>query len=182
MEYMRTWVEVYPVAATEQGIWLLSGGSPWIDTDAVPADSTPWWAMERLLRDRGVRPSDRDDSFAISQVTAVVNHQTSCRYTNVGQVDTFITVLADGELLPGARPISLPAVELMGRPVPHRSTDLPDVISAADVLLHGLRHLRHLYLFDSTARRDMPALLAKHLMVLQPALAGLYGQTHQAAA
>jgi hypothetical protein len=181
-DYMRTWVEVWPVAADEDGIWLLSGVGPWAASDAVPAGSTPWWEFQKVLQGRGVRSSVRDDLAAKPLLTAVLNHQTSDRWDLTGQTDTFVSVLPDGTVLPGARPVSLPAVAGMGRPVAHASVAEPDVITAAGVLLHTLRHLRHLVLFDATARRDMPPLMARHLEVLQPALAGLYEVEHRAAA
>lgn len=185
-EYMRTTIEVFPVAATDQGVWLLSGSEPWVDDAGVASDSNPWWDFEALLRAHGIRPSPADLQAENLQVTAVLSHQTSNRWDRTGrvsgQVNTFMSVLPDDVLLPGSRPVSLQAVQLMGRPLTHASTDLPVVITGADVLLHGLRHLWHLVMFDATARADMPPKLARHLEVLRPALAGLYEQAHQRAA
>jgi hypothetical protein len=182
-EYMRTWVEVFPVAATADGIWLLSGSAPWRSSDAVPADKTPWWVMEEVLLEHNIRPSRNSTQGKNMLLTAVANHQSSDRWPlGQGQTDTFVSILPDGTVLPGALPISLPAVEGMGRPEPHAADEEPDVITAAGVLLHTLRHVRFLSLFDGTYRRDLPPLLAGHLEVLQPALAGLYEDEHQAAA
>ena len=47
-EPMAAWVEVWPLAADETGIWLLSGGDAW-RTGPVPADSDPLFEVKLLV-------------------------------------------------------------------------------------------------------------------------------------
>ena len=74
---------------------------------------------------------------------------------------------------PDALPITLAAIEAVGKPEPHAPDAAPSP-SHFHVLMHGLRHLRFLMDTDPRNAEAMGALMRQHLEPLRPALAGLY--------
>ena len=53
-EPMAVRVEIWPLAADENGIWLLSGGNAW-RTGPIPADSEPLFEVKLLVSDHNPR-------------------------------------------------------------------------------------------------------------------------------
>jgi hypothetical protein len=53
---MPVMVEVWPLAADEAGIWLVSGGEAWCTNTPVQSDSDPHGDVELLLALRGAGP------------------------------------------------------------------------------------------------------------------------------
>jgi hypothetical protein len=158
--------EVWPVAADQKAIWLISGDSPW-HLAPVPADSEPHFEIELDLMERGIRGR------------VALMHSTSWRvdYRIGGLVATYMAVLNADDLVkgiwPGARPITLAAMEKVARPIPHRPDEAPSP-SHFHVLMHGLRHLRFLELYDPANGAALGEQMRQHLDVLTPALAGMY--------
>ena len=157
--------EFWVVTADRVGIWLPEGGP--LYTVPVPADSEPHFEIELELLRLGLR----------DRVTLM--HSTSWRtdYKLGGLVVTYMVVVATDDLVrgiwPHARPVTLAAVEAVGKPEPH-APDAPPTPSHFDVLMHGLRHLRFLMDTDPSNAAAMGELLRRHLEPLEPALAGLY--------
>lgn len=167
-------VEVWPVAADQEGIWLVSGRDAWRPALPVMADTTKHADVEQLLAEAG----------AADQV--VLLHQTSVRDEGPSSVDTYVAVLVcDGPVRaewPDASPVSMAAAAVVGRPATHGPTDPPDP-RYIDVLLHGLRHFAFLLDHDATvAAALLRSGMVEHLRGLEPALASLYAVEHQEAA
>ena len=157
--------EFWVIAADRAGIWLVPDGEPQY-TVPVPADSEPHAEIKAELP-RGLR----------DRVTLM--HSTSWRvdYKLGGLVVTYMVVVAADDLVrgiwPQARPITLAAVEAVGKPEPH-APDEPPVPTHFHVLMHGLRHLRFLMDTDPSNAAAMGPLMRQHLEPLRPALAQLY--------
>ena len=165
-ENMAVIPEVWPVAADRAGIWLISGMTPWYMAP-VPADSEPHFEIELDLMARGTR-----DRVALM-------HSTSWRvdYQLGGLVATYMVVMEADDLVPGiwpgAVPVTLAALEKVGKPASHAADEAPSP-SHFHVLAHGLRHLRFLVEYDPANAAAMGPLMRQHLEPLTPALAGLY--------
>lgn len=172
LEPMTVRVEVWPVAADEAGLWLVSGGTPWL-SDAVMADGDVHFEVEMLLREHGIDPDG----------TAVI-HSTSWRPEGPAVVLTYMAaIVAEGFALdawPDAKPVAPELLDARGGPPTHGATEAP-IPRHLDVLFHGLRHLRHLQMFDATNAAAMGELWREHLESFEPALAGMYSEPHQAA-
>lgn len=163
MESMHAVVEVWPIAADEHGIWLVSGGDAW-RSPAIGADSEPHWEVELLLATHeATRPA--------------LLHSTSWRPDGPTIVLTYVAVLecTDAVLSQwrGASPVSLELLPLVGNPPPHGAAEVP-VPRYIDVLHHALRHLAFLTQTDASARAVLTGHWATHLAELQPVLAGMY--------
>ncbi len=163
LEHMGVVPEVWPVAADELGIWLLSGGEAWRG-GRVPADSEPHWDVEAILHHHRI------------QQPALL-HSTSWRPDGPHVVLTYMAVIAVDELVRADWPASVPvAAELLphvGNPLPHGPAEVP-VPRDVDVLHHGLRHLRFLLDTDSSARDALTGWWQQHLAQLAPVLTGMY--------
>jgi hypothetical protein len=163
-EHMGAVVEIWPVAADTEGIWLLSGDDAW-RSDRIPADGQPQAEVEYVLWSRGA--AERTE-FA---------HSTSWRVDGPHIVLTYIAVVSVDELVrdtwPSASPISARLANVVGPATsgPALSEPVPRHI---DVLFHGIRHLRFLLDTDATAQRALIDPWPRHLARLQPALAGMY--------
>jgi hypothetical protein len=170
-ENMGVIPEIWPIAADRAGIWLIGG--PWY-TGPVPADSEPHFEIELDLMARGIRGK------------VALMHSTSWRvdYKLGGHVDTYMVVLKADDLVrgiwPGARPITLAAVEKVGKPETHAPDEAPSP-THFHVLMHGLRHLRYLLDHDTTSATAMGDLWRQHLEPFEPALAVMYSEQHPAA-
>lgn len=161
-EHLGVRVEVWPLAADELGIWLLSG-DPWC-TPRVPADSEPHAELELLLLEHGMpRP--------------LLLHSTSWRPEGAAIVLTYAVVIPVTDLVrgqwPEALPVSTDLLPAVGNPPAHGAADIP-VPRHVDVLHHGLRHLTMLMQTDASARDVLTDHWATHLAQLEPALAGMY--------
>ncbi|GAA3430386.1 hypothetical protein ACQP10_38500 (plasmid) [Streptosporangium sandarakinum] len=161
-------VEVWPVAADQLGIWLISPEADAWRSEHITADTEPHKVVGRLL----------DDHDEFNRVRLL--HSTSWRTDRDAVVLTYIAVLGGHgsheyvlDLWPEARPLSLGLTEAVGKPMPHGPID-PPTPRYIDVLLHAVRHLRFLLDTDTHAQAALDDLWQTHLYKLQPALAGMY--------
>lgn len=163
--YIR--VEVWPVAADEAGIWLVSGEDALRSSLPVPSDSEPHAETELLLAAGGFEP-------------VVFLHSTSWRADGPSVILTYVAVVdTPGTVLdrwPNARPISLSLARHVG-PAPAAPHTAPPAPRYIDVLLHAIRHLRFLLETDEASATAFRPQLRRHLERLAPALAGMYRQT-----
>lgn len=176
-QYMTVVPKVWPVAADPEGLWLLSGSGPWEPAEPVGADSTVHAEIELVLGMNGV------DLAAVQLL-----HSTSWMQEGPRTILTYVAVVEPSSgfvrrTWPTAVPISplLPAA--VGKPLTHAPT-APPTIRHVDVLMHGLRHLAFLRMYDGTSAvaLDGNPLWREHLRPLKPALAGLFNQEHPQAA
>jgi hypothetical protein len=162
-ENMTVVVEVWPVAADEHGIWLVSGGDAW-RSPAIPADSEPHFEVELLMASHDSWPPR-------------LLHSTSWRPDGPAIVLTYMAVLDAPGLVcsrwSAARPVSADLLPAVGNPIPHGPAEIP-VPRYIDVLHHGLRHLRFLLDTDASARTALTGHWALWLEQMRPALAGMY--------
>lgn len=163
-ENMGVIPEWWTIAADQLGIWLVDGVPQY--AGPVPSDSEPHFEIKMAL------------GLALrSRVTMM--HSTSWRtdWKLGGLVVTYMVVVKADDLArgiwPHARPITLAAIETVGKPAPHAPAEAPSP-SHFDVLMHGLRHLRFLMDTDPVNAEAMGELMRRHLGPLRPALAGLY--------
>jgi hypothetical protein len=170
-ELMGVRAEVWPVAASEEGLWLLSGVEGLL-SGPVPVRMSVHDAVRSLLRSIGIE----DEHLAIL-------HGTSCRDDYGDAIQTHVAVIGCPDVLahwPAAEPISLEVLGQVGPPPPHGAAEVPDN-RYIDVLAHALRHLAFLQAHDATAAAAMPPLMARHLAALSPVLYVMYDQLHEAA-
>ena len=132
--------------------------------------SDPHFEVETLLADHGVAERQR------------LLHSTSWRADGPHVVLTYIAVFDPAGLVvetyPDALPLGDELLQAVGRPPTNHAADAP-LPRYIDVLTHAVRHLRFLLDYDATARAATPQALARHLMRLTPALAGLYAAQHE---
>lgn len=172
LEPMTVRVEVWPLAADEVGIWLLSGSDAW-RSPAIMADSEPHTEVEFQLATHDV-PG------------AAVLHSTSWRTEGTSVIVTYVAVIDAGSAVRVAWPAALPVTTVLaaevGKPPTHAPTEAP-APRYIDVLMHGLRHLRWLAdpANDATSAAAFPAYWRQHLAPLEPALATMYDEPHRAA-
>jgi hypothetical protein len=166
---MAVHVEVWPLAADEAGIWLLSGAEAWMLGRAgmpVQTDSDPHGDAEQILAVRGARRKG-DVRFL---------HSTSWRVDLPRLIVTYIAALTRGlRCGPTGRrrcPYRWSSPTGSGRcRMGLRSA--PGVADDA-VLLHGIRHIAFLLETDPRATESLDDTWRAHLAGLAPALAGLY--------
>lgn len=176
LEPMTVWVEVWPVAADEAGLWLLSGGEPWRD-GPVMADSSEHFMVEMLLREHDIR---MDDMLWI--------HSTSWYPDGPRHVDTYLAVvdLAGAvacEQWPHAAPI-VPGIydePEVKKPPTHGAAEEP-VPRLLDVLYHGLGHLKDQMRKNATTRMAVGDTWRVQLEPYEETLAGMYETPHETAA
>ena len=163
LETMRCCVEVWPVAADEHAICLVSGGDAW-RSPSIPSDSEPHWEAEFLIAGH-------------EQVQPVLLHSTSWRAEGPTVVLTYVAVFAcEGLVLDRwsqALPISTDLLPTVGKPYRHGAAEVP-IPRYVDVLLHALRHCRLLRDTDAVAKEVLSGHWAAHLDALEPALSGMY--------
>jgi len=171
-ENMPTISEGWVVAADRPGLWLVSGDDAW-RTAPVPSDSGPHFELELELTGHGID---------LSRVALM--HSTSWRADGPVLIVTYMVVVEPGDLVrgiwPDARPITVQAVDEVGRPRTH-APDEPPEPSDFHVLIHGLRHLKYLLDHDATSAAAMGDLWRQHLEPFEPALAEMYSEPHRAA-
>jgi hypothetical protein len=171
MEPMNITVEVWPVAADTQGLWLLSGEDAW-RYGPVAADSDIHYEVEFLLAEHGITGADTK-----------ALHSTSWHPDGPTVVLTYMAVIGVGEYVfdrwPDAGPVTADLADAEGRPRTHAATE-PPVPRFLDVMFHGIRHLKYLYEHDRTNAAAMGPLWAQHLMPFESALAGMYSERHVA--
>jgi hypothetical protein len=161
---MSVHVEVWPVAADEARIWLLSGEDAW-RTGPVMSDDEPHSDVEGALTQHGA-----EDKVSLL-------HSTSWRPDGPHIILTYVAVIKISafarDTWPKALPITLGLVNNAGKPLPGSPTEAPTP-RHIDVLMHGLRHLRFLLDTDTTNAAALDDHWRHHLAGLEPALAGLY--------
>ena len=179
-ENMTVTVEVWPLAADEAAIWLISDGDAWRH-GPVKAASDVHYEAERLLFQHDIDP---DSAFFVEipdrPMTDVI-HSTSWRPDGPTIVLTYMAVVkTDGyvrDRWPAAMPVTAALPEAIGKAPPHGPTQVP-VPRVADVLLHGIRHLRWLATDEGDA--ETAAALdenwLRHLAPLRPALAKMFSE------
>jgi hypothetical protein len=162
-EHMGILLEVWPVAADRDGIWLLADDA-W-RSDRLPADTRPHGEVELLAYQHA------------PDLPIAVYHSTSWRFDDPGVILTYIAVANLGEHVqdwwPLARPVTLDLLATVGKPWPHRA-DAEPVPRYLDVLVHAIRHLRFLRDTDAETSAALGPWWARHLEVFEPALSGLY--------
>jgi len=180
-EKMGVNVEVWPLAADEAGIWLVSGGGAW-SYGPVMADSDVHYEIEMLLFSHDINP---DDAVFVALPSgaprADVIHSTSWRPDGPAIMLTYMAVVrADGyvrERWPDAVPVTAALPEAIGKAPAHGAAEVP-VPRVADVLLHGIRHLRWLAgpEGDAETAAALDVNWHRHLAPLRPALATMYSE------
>jgi len=164
-ENMPVTVEIWPVAADELGIWLVSGGDAW-RTAPVPSDSGPHFEAQLELFGHG-----------ISRHAVTLMHSTSWRADGPRLILTYMVVIRADDLVRGmwrdALPVTAQAAEMVGPARVHAAAAAPEP-SYWHVLMHGLRHLKFLTETDDTAQAALGEVWARHLAPFAPALAGMY--------
>jgi len=170
---MSVRIELWPLAADDLGIWLISGEDAW-RSGPVASDTEPH-AEAELLTAMHLGPD----------AAAGLYHSTSWRTDGQSVILTYVACFPyRGEFVrdswPGALPITARMLEVVGRPFTHGPAD-PPTPRYVDVLMHAIRHLRFLKDTDESARRAMTGAWRQHLSAFEPALSGMYSQPHSAA-
>ena len=164
LEPMTVHVEVWPIAADEIGLWLLSGNDGW-RAGPVMADDEPHSEVEYAISDH--MPLD----------DVVLLHSTSWRVDGPRVVLTYMALVRTTDFVreawPDARPINLDLAEAVGKPLSYKPSE-PPTPRHIDVLVHGLRHLRFLMSTDSANAAAMEGYTQQHLAKLDPAFAAMY--------
>src|SRR6266536_5668786 len=123
-------VEVWPVAADQRGIWLLSGLGPWPSPPVAQGiDNAEHIAAEIELMQHQARAE------------TVILHSTSWRSTTVEMVCTFLAVIdCPGRPVrahwPEALPLDPRVVEVVGSEPTHGAAE-PPVVREIGVLRHA---------------------------------------------
>ena len=164
-EPMASWIELWPLAADEARIWLLSGTGPWESTLPVMSDGDPLFEARDTLWSNG----------ALDPPLLV--HGTSWRVDGQRFLLTHVAVIGVRGLVldawPNAQPVSLELANAVGKPLPYHPAEAPTP-RYIDVLLHAIRHLRFLLDTDDGNAAAFDEHWRKHLKRLRPALAGMY--------
>lgn len=163
-------VEVWPLMASHDGLWLISGLDAW-HTGAI--DSKPHTAVQRLLTVHGVNH------------LVQLLHSTSWRPVEDAVMLTYIAALDHHDVhIPTRWPASLAITPewavAVGHPLPHPPTAAP-APRDVDVLLHGLRHLSFLAATDTSAHACLDESWAMVMEPLGATLAGLYQSAERSA-
>ncbi|MBN6057208.1 hypothetical protein JYK22_35115, partial [Nonomuraea sp. RK-328] len=157
-------VEVWPVAADDVGLWLISGADAW-RSEAIRQDSDPHSAVENVLERNG----------ALEGVKLL--HSTSWRADQTSVILTYVAVIGCKAFVRDrwkeAAPINPALPDAVGKPNEVHAAEAP-IPRYIDVLMHGLRHLQFLLQTDSSARSALCGKWPEHLAVFRPALAGMY--------
>lgn len=165
-ENMTVYPEVWPVAADETGLWLISGVGPWRPALPVQGDGDVHADVELELSMNGLDMSD-----------VPLLHSTSWRPDGSSVILTYIAVVRRPgfvrENWPGAEPISPLLPGAVGKPLTHDANE-PPIPRYVDCLLHAIRHLAFLRDWDSAAFAVLDRHWLRHLEGLRPALAGMY--------
>jgi hypothetical protein len=172
---MHVTAEIWPLAADEQGIWLVSGDWPWV---TLPfADDTSFNAeFQGELVDRGV-------------AAALGPHGTSCRIDGPSLICTAVAVIdCQGwpvkSSWPHAKPIPVEKIVAeVGKPPTHPANRVPDEVRQWDALVEGLRHLAFQFTPYGNAElaKEMGVWMRVHLVNLSPTLFKLYDREHEPA-
>jgi hypothetical protein len=164
LEPMTVDIEVWPVAADELGLWLVSGDDAW-HAGPVMADNEPHNEVENAISEHMLL----DDALLL--------HSTSWRVDGPRVVLTYMALVRSTDLVremwPSAMPINLDLAKAVGKPLGYKPSE-PPTPRHIDVLMHGLRHLRFLMITDSANAAAMDPYTQEHLARLEPALLTMY--------
>ncbi|GAA2414537.1 hypothetical protein GCM10010404_85820 [Nonomuraea africana] len=171
-------VEVWPVSADTEGLWLLSGMDAW-RSEPVQQASDPHSTVESLLEEHSILSDVKllhSTSWRVKALTS-----TSWRAEDESVILTYVGVIGCDDFVrtdwPNATPITREVTAAVGKTIAVEATQAP-FPRYIDVLLHGLRHLHFLLYTDSSARAALCDKWKKHLATLEPALAGMYDHDH----
>ena len=178
-ELMTVTVEVWPLAADDAGIWLLSDDDAW-RFGPIEATSDVHYEVELLLFQHGIDPGD---AVFIRVPTDTPRtdalHSTSWRPHGPTIVLTYMAVVKAGgyvrERWPAAVPLNAALPEAVGKAPPHGAAEVP-VPRLVDVPLHGLRHLRFLMDYDAETSAALDENWRRHLVPLEPALFTMFSE------
>ena len=178
-ENMTVTAEVWPVAADDAGISLISGRDAW-RYGPVKADSDVHYEIELLLFQHGIDPGDAVFlKLGAGAPRTGTLHMTSGRPDGPTYVLTYMAVVdVSGYVLetwPGAAPITAALPEAVGKAPPHGAAEVP-VPRWVDVPLHGLRHLAFLRDHDAEVGAALDADWRRHLAPLEPALFTMFSE------
>lgn len=179
-DLMTVGIEVWPVAADAEAIWL-DGRDAWRD-GPLQAGTTVHYEAERLLFEHGIDP---DDTLFVKlpgdTPRTDVLHSTSWRQGGPQVVLTYMAVVRVQGFVLGTWPDAVPVTAALpaetGKPLPHRAAQMPEV-RVSDVLMHGLRHLKFQIgpWGDAEIAAAMDRNWRRHLHALKPALATMYDE------
>jgi len=166
---MKVRVEVWPVGADEVGIWLLSGDDA-LRSGNIASDADLFDEARQMLKRRGMRP--------------LILHGTSNRQDGPAVILTYVAVVETADLAlsahPTAKPVGAPLQDAVGRPYTHAAAE-PPTPRDVDALMHTLRHLAFLRDHDVETAAQFSSHWRQHLEPLEPALAMMYSDRHEAA-
>lgn len=166
------YAEAWPLAADEQGIWLLTRDWP-LMTEPIGTQEDPHELLELEL----IRAQMYPDLALL--------HQTSSRLERHAGVFTYMAVIrCDGPVRlrwPDALPVSRAAAQVVGKPPTHGAAEAP-VVRHWDVVLHGLRHLAFQLgpAGDATLAEALDGNWGEHLAIWTPVLYEMYSDKHSA--
>lgn len=174
-QLMHVTGEIWPVAADEHGIWLVSGRRPW--TTRPFFDDTSFNAeFDGALAEHGAAWPAR-----------VGPHGTSCRIDGAFLVTVAVVAFGGAGSVratwPQAKPIPLEIMAEVGKPPTHPANRVPDEVRQWDALVQALRHLA----FQLTPYGDaeladkLDGWWRPHLANWAPVLFRLYDRVHGAA-
>lgn len=161
---LTTTVELWPVAADQDTMWLLSGNDAW-RTGVIRRDTEVHRAVEDLLRDKFTLDATR------------LLHSPSWRQEGDTVILTYIAVIESAPPIDGewvyAQRITPELIDSAGKPLLHGPAE-PPTPRYIDVLTHAVRHLRFLLETDAQARSGLDEKWRAHLHAIEPALSGMY--------
>jgi hypothetical protein len=165
-EPMTVMVEVWPVAADGRGLWLISGEDAWRPDLVVMADEDIHANVELEMWRPGLDHAD----VPLLHSTSWHQHWGSAMHTYMAMVRQPGYVVDNW---PGAMPISTWLPGEVGQPLRHDPAEPPNP-RYIDVMLHGLRHLLFLQMYDDDHAAKFDGLWRRHLEAFTPALAKMY--------
>ena len=178
-ELMTVTVEVWPLAADDAGLWLLSDGDAW-RFGPVEATSDVHYEVELLLFQHGIDPGDAvfiRVPADMPQTGAL--HSTSWRPHGPTIVLTYMAVVKAGgyvrERWPAAGPSTPRCPRRSARPrrTARPRCPYPDWSTSP---LTGLRHLRFLMDYDAETSAALDENWRRHLVPLETALFTMFSE------
>lgn len=170
-------VEVWPVAADDASIWLLSGEDAW-RSETIRRDTEPHRTAEDILAENHAYTPEMADALGLPTWRPVqLLHSPSWRMDGDSVILTYVAVIGTSSLVrdewPNATPIGKVVLDAVGKPLPHEATEAP-IPRYIDVLAHSVRHIRFLMDTDAQARDAITHAWRTHLEHFEPTLSGMY--------
>lgn len=190
LEPMTVCAEVWPLAADEAGIWLISGSGAW-ESDIIMADSDMHWEAEMLLVQHGVPRESWINlhSTSVTEPGAAWPSEpgpqwTSWRPNGTTILHTYLAAIRPDEYVrdqwPQAEPVTVALAGAVDQPPSYNPAEAC-VPRDVDVLFHLLRHVRSLVDTDDDNADALGELWKLHLQPFRPVLARMYHRKHFAA-